>query len=275
MLETITERQHSLFTLAQALEAGFTRPRVRRKLECGEWIEVEPRAYRSALSGPLTWRGRLHAAVLSTVGVASHRSAGALHRLLPPPEEPELTIIRSARTRSTAWASSTKSLDAIDIVIVDRIPTTAPARTLIDLAGVLKSSELEDVLDLAIVTRVVRPVRLRARARELWAPRRNGCAMVLELLDERDPARSGSRNVWEARVLRLVRASGLPDPVVNAQVRAGGRTRYLDFAWRREKVAVEFDGNGIVAGHGVDVGALLPRQAGLRSAVIQGLIAAK
>jgi very-short-patch-repair endonuclease len=40
----------------------------------------------------------------------------------------------------------------------------------------------------------------------------------------------------------MIRASGLPDPQVNAPVHVGGRTRYLDFAWRRQKVAVEFDG---------------------------------
>jgi very-short-patch-repair endonuclease len=242
MLEEHAARQHSLFTLAQALDAGFTRPRIRRKLEAGEWVEVEPRVYRTALSGPLTLRGRLLAVLLSTGAVASHRSAGALHKLLPFPERAEIIAARSARTRSTAWAYSTKSLEAIDVVRVDRIPTTAPARTLIDLAGILAPSEFEDALDLAIVTRVVRPARLRARARELWAPRRNGCAVVLDLLDERDPARVAAHNVWEARVLRMIRASGLPDPQVNAPVRVGGRTRYLDFAWRRQKVAVEFDG---------------------------------
>ena len=157
MLETLAIRQHSVFTLAQALEAGFTRPPIRRKLETKEWIEVEPRAYRVALSGPLTWRGRLHALLLSTGGVASHRSAGALHKLLPPPEAHDLTIVRSARTRSTAWAYSTGSLDAIDVVSVDHIRATAPARTLIDLAGILPTSQFEEVLDLAIVTRVVRP----------------------------------------------------------------------------------------------------------------------
>ena len=73
---------------------------------------------------------------------------------MPPPEEHELTIVRSARTRSTAWAYSTESLDAIDVVTVDGIPTTAPARTLVDLAGVL-STQFEDVLDLAIVTRAL------------------------------------------------------------------------------------------------------------------------
>jgi len=242
MLETHAEQQHSLFTLAQALEAGFTRPRIRRKLESGEWIEVEPRVYGVALSGPLTWRARLHALVLSTSGVASHRGAAALHKLPPPPDEHELTVVRSARTRSTAWAHTTGALDAIDVAVAYGIPTTAPARTLIDLAGVLEPDEFEAVLDLAIVTRVVLPVRLRARARALWTPRRSGCPVVLRLLDDRDATVLGSRNVWEARVLRLIRAASLPNPQVNARVRVGGRTRSLDFAWTREKVAVEFDG---------------------------------
>ncbi len=46
MLQHVARRQHSIFTLTQALECGFTRPVIRRKLASGEWQEVEPRVYR-------------------------------------------------------------------------------------------------------------------------------------------------------------------------------------------------------------------------------------
>ena len=242
MLQEFTQRQHSIFTLAQAIESGFTRPRIRRKVESGEWDEVEPRTYRLAAAGPLDWRGRLMALTLSSGGLASHASAAALYGLRAAPEPHEITVARGARSSATAWAHSSKSLASVDVARVDGIPATAPARTLIDAAGSMKRRVFEDLLDLAIVTRVVTPARLRARATELWAPRRRGCCVVLELLDQRDPELLNTRNIWEGRVLKMARQAGLPLPSSNYRVHVGGRDRYLDLAWPAEKVAAEFDG---------------------------------
>jgi very-short-patch-repair endonuclease len=133
-------------------------------------------------------------------------------------------------------------LDPIDLTVIDGIPATTPARTLIDVAGQFPRHRFEDILDTAIVQRIVTVNRLRSRAEDLWAPRRNGCAIVLALLDDRDPKLARARNVWEAKALRMVRQVGLPAPEVNYRVRVGGRVRYLDLAWPDAKVAVEFDG---------------------------------
>ena len=84
--------------------------------------------------------------------------------------------------------------------------------------------------------------RLRDRAEELWAPRRSGCAIVLELLNERDPRLRQAANVWEAKVLRIVGQLGLPQPAVNHRVRVGGRVAISTWRGRKSKVAVEFDG---------------------------------
>jgi very-short-patch-repair endonuclease len=119
---------------------------------------------------------------------------------------------------------------------------TTVTRTLIDVAGLLPRQIFEDVFDTAIVRRLTTIARLRDRANDLWAPRRNGCAIVLALLDERDPGLRDARNVWEAKVLRSFRRAGLPSPKVNHRVRVGGRVRYVDFAWPEAMVAVEFDG---------------------------------
>ena len=81
MLQEFARRQHSIFTLAQALESGFTRPVIRRKLARGEWQEVEPRVYRVSAAGVLDWRGRLMALTLASGDVASHASAAALYRV--------------------------------------------------------------------------------------------------------------------------------------------------------------------------------------------------
>jgi very-short-patch-repair endonuclease len=151
-------------------------------------------------------------------------------------------VVRDSRTAARAPQPSTNCLPPVDITVVDSIPATTPVRTLIDVAGRLAPAVFEDVLDRAIVQRVVNVRRLEARARALWAPRRNGCAVVLSLLETRHPELARAANLREAKVLRVVRELGLPEPRVNYRVQVGGRRRYLDLAWPDSKVAVEFDG---------------------------------
>jgi very-short-patch-repair endonuclease len=215
---------------------------VRRRLDSGAWTEVEPRVYRIADGCRPDWRTLTLARVLSIDGAACRRSAVALYGLHAPPSRPEVVVVRTRRTRTRDPAPSTDSLPEIDVAVIDGILCTSPARTLIDVAGLLPRALFEDVFDMAVVRRHVTVRQLRARAQDLWAPRRNGCAIVLELLDARDASFGRAANVWEAKVLRIVKKLGLPSPEVNHQVRVGGRVRYLDLAWPEVKVAIEFDG---------------------------------
>ena len=223
--------------------SGFTRPVIRRKLERGAWTEVEPRVYRVAIAGPLEWRARLMALTLSSGGVASHASAAALYGLVEPPSQHEITVTRAARSASTAVAHSSTSLTSTDIASVDGIPATSPARTLIDLAGSAAARTFEDVLDLAIVTHIVTPARLRDPCPgAVGAPpaRVRGRARVAR------PARPGPRRRRGTSGRRecsgWCEPRGFLGPRGNYRVHVGGRHRYLDLAWPAEKVAVEFDG---------------------------------
>jgi very-short-patch-repair endonuclease len=241
-LREFAERQHGVFTLAQALESGYSRSTVYRRVAAGEWSAPAPQVFRVEPSSAASWRTATMAYTLSIGGAACRQSALALHGLFGPPAEPEIVVLRTRRTGARAPAPSTDRLPPIDLTVVDGIRTTAPPRTLIDVAGRLPRARFEDVLDTAIVRRAVTVDRLRARAQDLWAPRRNGCAIVLELLAARDPGLHLARNVWEAKVVREARRLGLPTPCLNFRVRVGGRVRYLDLAWPDAKVAVEFDG---------------------------------
>jgi very-short-patch-repair endonuclease len=230
-----------VFLLRQAIGAGYTRPAIRRRLDGHVWEEVAPRVYRSAASRPVDWRQILMGVVLVTRGAASGASAGALYGLLPEPPQIEVTAPRAPRLELPAEVH-TSVLAKVDVTTVDGIPATTPARTLIDLGGRLSAPVFEDALDTAIVQRLVTVDRLHARATDLWAPRRSGCAIVLALLGRRHPELARATNLWEARVLRVVRDLDLPSPRVNYRVQVGGRRRYLDLAWPEAKVAVEFDG---------------------------------
>ena len=241
-LRALARRQQGVFSLKQAVDLGFARSTIARLLERRDWEEVVPRVYRSAVARPVDWRQSTMAMTLVTGGMAAGRSAGALFDFVPPPAVPEVLVSRAGRLPLSAVVRTTATLPAGDCTTVDGIPSTSPIRTLLDLAGHLPQPLFEDVLDTAIVQGRVRSGRLQARAQELWAPRRRGCAVVLELLEQRHPGLARAANLWEARVVRIVRQLGMPDPEINHRVRVGGRIRSFDLAWPEAKVAVEFDG---------------------------------
>jgi hypothetical protein len=234
--------QHGVFNMQQALDSGFTRWAVQRRVRANRWQEIDFQAYRVFAATEPFARQVAMAAVLSSGGVASGRTAGALHRLMPFPATTEVTVLRGHHPTTNASVHWTDTLPRQDIVVVDGIRVTSPVRTLIDLGSVMTPDEFEDVFDLALLSGAVRRHRLATRATALRAPRRRGAALVLRLLDERNPELSKTRNLWEARVLRMRERAGVPTPRVNYAVRADGRMRYLDFAWPEYKIFLEFDG---------------------------------
>jgi very-short-patch-repair endonuclease len=241
-LHELAQRQHGSWTLGQALDCGFSRPAVRRRLASGHWQEIDTRVYCVFLQSRPDDRQTLHARVLASAGLAFGRSSAALYGWMPFPPSPEVTVVRANRRNSHRGVHVTDSLPAADRRVVDGIPATAPVRTLIDLGGVLRRDHFEDLFDAVLATGAVRLGALETRARELWAPRRAGCAVVLRLVEETHPDVRRARNGWEAKVLRIVSRLGMPPPHVNHRVRVGGRTRYIDLAWPERMLAVELDG---------------------------------
>ena len=149
-------RQHGVFTLAQALAARYTRPSVRRRVVDGMWLELEPRVDLVAGGVELTAKQRLIALTLSTDGVASGRSAAALFGLMDFPAVPEVTVVRGRRSARRAGVRSSRVLPKVDRTVVDGIPTTTAARTIIDVVPTLSPLDAEELVDRAILTGVVR-----------------------------------------------------------------------------------------------------------------------
>ncbi len=240
-LNRIARRQRGLFTLDQALHAGWTRPTIRRWLADGFWEEVAPRVYRSPTFA-LSWIDTCMAEALSADAIAARRSAAALYGLMSPPRQPELLVARRRRNLDRVAIHSTQDLPASDLTRVGVVPATMPIRTVIDTANDLRLADVEDLVDRALLRRLAHPIALARRAHELMAPARPGAARVLAALSTRHPDLVHLRNEWEAKVVRLCERLGLPEPEVNVMVRVGGRRRYLDVAWQPAFVNLEFDG---------------------------------
>jgi very-short-patch-repair endonuclease len=183
----------------------------------------------------------LLAKILAVGGAACGASAAALYGLVPFPRTPEIILPRTASVRPRG-SRLTDSLPPSDLTVVDGIRATRPARTIIELATTMPRDRFEDVLDGAIVGKLVTMDRLEKRARELGAPNRPGCAVVLALLAQRHPELGRARNEMEARVLRALDRLHAPRPRVNLPVILRGERRIIDFAWEEPRIALELDG---------------------------------
>jgi very-short-patch-repair endonuclease len=72
---------------------------------------------------------------------------------------------------------------------------------------------------------------------------RAGTRALRSLLDDRGPIYTPTDSAVETRVRSLLRESGLPEPVVQLEVRAGGvALARVDLAYPAARVAIEADG---------------------------------
>jgi hypothetical protein len=120
-------------------------------------------------------------------------------------------------------------------VHMDGLPLTSPARTLIDLASLMSSRDLEQVIARGersgLVTRAGLASVLRRHAGRPGIP-------ALRALLHTEHAPMLTRSEAEDRFLELIRKARLPVPGTNVMV----GPYEIDFLWRSEGIAVEVDG---------------------------------
>jgi hypothetical protein len=192
--------------------------------------------------------GRLMGAVLACgPGAAlSHHSAGAVLNLL----ESHRTVIdvtvpsRGGRRRAGIQIHRSSTLTSDDVATVDGIPCTTPARTILDLAGILRRRRLERVLDAAEAERVIDLDHLIDQLNRNNG-RRRAAGALRRALNEHRVGSTATWNEFEERFLALSRSVGLPDPEIQPWLELGDGEPPIrpDFLWRRQRVLVETDGH--------------------------------
>jgi very-short-patch-repair endonuclease len=191
----------------------------------------------------LSIRGRWRAAVLASgqCAVLSHGDAAALWDLLPP---------RGHRIHVTRPSTSGRDPDPARIhlhrvgtfrawegTLIDGIPTTTVARTLLDLAPALRPAALEDLIGRADRLQLFDLVAVRRCLAE--HPRQAGAPKLRRLLEALEGVGAADlRSVLEVRLLQLCGDHDLPRPATNVTV-AG---HMVDFLWSSARLIVETDG---------------------------------
>lgn len=240
MIAALAAAQHGVVTRRQLLDAGLTVEMLRTRRTSRRLLPLHRGVY-AVGHRRLRREGHRLAAVLAAGpgAVLSHREAAALHALRPAAGTRVDVTVAGQRRVLGVHVHRVARLDADDVTVVDGIPVTSIARTLVDLATAVSPQMLRKALEEA-----ERSHRLDARAIEAALARvrgRNGAhhERMREALAELASTGSTVTRSWlEDRFLALLDAHRLPRPSANAWT----ANMEVDAAWPAARLVVELDG---------------------------------
>jgi G:T-mismatch repair DNA endonuclease (very short patch repair protein) len=174
----------------------------------------------------------------------SHQAAAALWRFLGfDVELVEVTVPVTRKRKDGPGIVHRGMLLPRDVTVIDGIPVTTPARTLFDIAATAPRPLVEEALDDALHRSIVTIAALRGRLERTAKRGRPGVNAMRSLLDARDPSAEVPQSAFETRLLRLLTRGKVPPPVLQHPVYDDkGIVGMIDFAWPKERVALEADG---------------------------------
>jgi hypothetical protein len=199
---------------------------------------IYPGIYVPRTTAPSLWRNTVGAWLWSgRTGVIAGRAAAALHGALWVEAATPIEMIwRSSRPPSGIVVRNER-LDADEIVDIDGMPVTNPARTALDLARHLPRDLAVRHLDaLARATGIEACDALSLAQRY---PRARGLRRSAVALDLMDPGGQSPKETW----LRLVLIdAGLPRPRTQIRVSDGFNEAFIDMGYDGPMVGLDYDG---------------------------------
>src|SRR6478672_1839444 len=225
------------------MKAGITLAELECRLERRSLVRLEHSVYRVA-GAVRTWHQSLAVACLAAgpEAVASHRAAIRLWGLgySNAPLEISVPYSKCPKPRGVRLHRST-DIDPAHLTTRERIPVTKPARTLVDLGAVARYEVVAELVEVAIVRKLVTVAGLRAMIDQVARKGRRGCGVLRAVLDQRPLGLIRSESVVESFFARLVAEFGIEGVVYQHEVEVDGKTRRLDFAMPDVLLGIEID----------------------------------
>jgi hypothetical protein len=229
-----------VLSLDELRECGLSPDGVAVRVRNGRLHPMYRRVYAIGHPNP-PLEGRWLAAVKACGpgAVLSHFSAAArLGFVRWDDRYPEVTVVgTTTRVQPGLRVHRTRWLDPQDVVQCEGIPTTSPARTLVDLASALDYRPLRRTVRQAQSLRLVH-VRQLVEALGRLRSRRGVRKLAQIVATGPAPTRSELEDV----VLDLVLGGGLAHPDVNVPLVLRGCRVVPDFRWPDQHVVIEADG---------------------------------
>jgi very-short-patch-repair endonuclease len=239
--------QHGVLNQTQARAAGVSDRARQYRRRTGRYERVLPKVDRIAGSVQ-TWHQQVVGALLwaGPASVASHRCAAALWGFDScPPGSVEITSPRNLRCEIAEHVTIHRYqvLTEDEVETLGDIRLTAPPRTLLDLAAVVRSDRLDAAMDSALRRKQVTLPQLRLTLSRNARRGRRGIQAFRRALDVRDGGYVASHRGLQKKIWRLIEASDLPTPLQEYPVIEGDKEIYrIDFAYPDRMMAIEADG---------------------------------
>jgi very-short-patch-repair endonuclease len=225
VIAALAADQHGVVGRSQLLAAGVGSRAIEHRIAAGR-LHLLYRGVYAVGHRVLSQRGRWMAATLAADGVLSHRSAGALWDIRQWQGRIDITTPRT-RAKRPGLLLHRAVLAPDEITVRDGIPVTTPARTLLDLAGVLQRHQLQQAINEAEILRLPGPHHLASRY-----PTKRGTRALRALA----PPTHTKRDL-EARFHTFLNDRRFPRPQTNTVIEG----KEVDFAWPDRRLIIELD----------------------------------
>ena len=235
----IAGAQRGRVATRQLSAAGISSSAIGRMVKSGWLIAVHHGVFLVGHSAPIRLGPETSALLaLGDDAALSHYSAAVLWGLVPPGSgDGQIHVVVPKERRKPDGVAVHRSglLERRDVWTRERLPVVSPARALLDIAPLTGDRQLELAFDRGIVDRVLKPAHVAdVLSRAGGHAGRKRLAAVLE---RQTVGTTGTRSEAEERVLALIRAARLCEPVVNARI----ADYEVDFLWPDSRFALVAD----------------------------------
>lgn len=239
-IDGIAASQGGVVTRAQAIDSGLTPGQIQNRLGSKRWLPIGRGTYRIfAMEGPLNL---LRAAAASLpMAVVSHFSASVIHGVQRIDRKTVSVLVHSQTTHDFPGVRVFRCHDLSNqhIVTVAGLPTTTVARTVVDMASILRPRHLESVVDDVVAAQQTSMPELREVLRSVARRGKPGVQSLRAILDDRLGV-SHSMTILERKGAKLLTEAGLAGFTTEYPIPWSTHRRF-DVAYPMRRLAIEWD----------------------------------
>jgi len=238
--------QHGLVTTEQLLALGTSDRTVSRRVRASLWQWLFPGVLRLLSSRSSAWHQQLMGMCLwlGPEAAVSHEAAANLWGLdgfEARPIEASLNRTHSGRAPSGVTIHRVRWVPKDNVTRVDGIPVTTVARTLLDVAAVCPSDQVDAGLDCALRKKLVTLKGLKLALGRVGHRGIRGLCALQALLEQRGNSKPKDSEQERWFCQHIIEPYGLPKPFHNFPVldEHGRLLARVDFAYPELGVAIE------------------------------------